>query len=68
MWRTIVGFNLDEQDDWVAKLSCGHGQHVRHNPPWIQRPWVLNEHGRQKKMGALLDCKICDQDESEMLN
>ncbi|WP_372983133.1 DUF3565 domain-containing protein, partial [Marinobacter sediminum] len=21
-------------------MSCGHFQHVRHNPPWQNRPWV----------------------------
>ena len=26
--------------DWVAELECGHTQHVRHDPPWTNRPWV----------------------------
>ncbi len=33
MIRTIDGFHQDEQDDWVAELSCLHMQHVRHEPP-----------------------------------
>lgn len=40
MQRRIVGFHLDEANDWVAELECGHNQHVRHNPPWTHRPWV----------------------------
>ena len=33
MQQAILGFHLDEENDWVADLACGHGQHVRHNPP-----------------------------------
>jgi hypothetical protein len=32
--RPIVGFHQDEHQDWVAELSCGHNQHVRHRPPF----------------------------------
>ncbi len=60
MQRKIVGFHLDEFDDWVADLECGHTQHVRHNPPWTVRPWVINDKGRQEKLGALLDCNDCE--------
>jgi len=35
------GFHQDEDSDWVAALECGHSQHVRHDPPWMERPWVL---------------------------
>lgn len=31
--RRIVGFDRDEEGDWVALLECGHRQHVRHRPP-----------------------------------
>ena len=27
--------------DWVAVLECGLGRHMRHKPPWEDRPWVL---------------------------
>jgi hypothetical protein len=27
--RAIVGFHQDAEGDWVAKLACGHRQHVR---------------------------------------
>ena len=33
MQQAIVGFHLDEENHWVAELACGHGQHVRHDPP-----------------------------------
>jgi hypothetical protein len=34
---------------------------VRHNPPWINRPWVVTHEGRDEHIGALLDCTKCDQ-------
>ena len=58
--RKIVAFHLDEFGDWVADLECGHGQHVRHRPPWELRPWALNEEGRANHVGRELDCKKCD--------
>jgi len=62
MERAITGFHQDEHDDWVAELSCGHGQHVRHRPPWQLRPWVVTEEGRRAHLGAHLDCRRCDED------
>jgi len=38
--QPIVGYHLDDEGHWVAELACGHGQHVRHDPPWQVRPWV----------------------------
>ena len=61
MHQAITGFYLDEEQHWVAELACGHCQHVRHNPPWQNRPWVMTEHGRNEKLGLTLDCKMCDQ-------
>jgi hypothetical protein len=64
--RRITGFHLDEQDDWVAELECGHGQHVRHRPPWINRPWVTTPEGRASRLGETLRCKKCaDSDARE---
>ena len=60
MKRRIVNFHQDELDDWVAKLECGHTQHVRHNPPWVNRPWVVTHEGRDSMIGVELDCKTCD--------
>lgn len=60
MKQPIVGFHQDEAGDWVADLACGHTQHVRHNPPFSNRPWVLTAEGRQRFLGFVLDCKLCD--------
>lgn len=61
MQRPIVGFRLDEAGDWTALLSCGHPQHVRHDPPFVNRPWVTTEDGRASRLGAMLDCVRCDR-------
>jgi len=61
MLQAIVGFHLDEENHWVAELACGHGQHVRHDPPWQNRPWVMTESGRREKLGIELDCKKCEE-------
>jgi len=63
MQRRITGYHLDEHNDWVAELDCHHGQHVRHNPPFVNRPWVVTEEGRYSKLGEILNCKKCDDDE-----
>ena len=59
MNKHIIGYHQDEHDDWVAELDCGHQQHVRHNPPWINRPWVVTAEGRAKAIGEVLVCKAC---------
>jgi tellurite resistance-related uncharacterized protein len=61
--RAIVGFSQDEAGVWVAALECGHGQHVRHQPPWQLRPWVLTEEGRALHLGHRLDCVKCSMPE-----
>jgi hypothetical protein len=60
--RKIVDFHQDEEGHWVADLECGHGQHVRHNPPWLTRPWVITPEGRQSRLGVILECKKCDEE------
>ena len=60
MTRRIAAFHQDEESHWVADLDCGHTQHVRHNPPWTNRPWVITEEGRQSHIGREMDCKKCD--------
>lgn len=61
MEQPITGYHKDDEDHWVAELACGHNQHVRHQPPWFNRPWVTTEQGRQSKLGFRLNCKKCDQ-------
>jgi len=63
MEQPIVGYHRDDEGHWVAELACGHGQHVRHDPPWTVRPWVTTEAGRQAFLGKHLDCKRCDAGE-----
>ena len=59
MQRRITGFHTDEEGHWVAELDCGHTVHMRHDPPWQNRPWVLTQAGRDGMVGVLLDCKKC---------
>ena len=61
MKSAIAGFHTDEGGDWVAELACGHNQHVRHRPPFQNRPWVVSEAGRRARLGVELDCKKCDE-------
>lgn len=61
--RAITGYHRDEVGDWVAELSCGHNQHVRHRPPFQLRPWVLDAAGRAARIGAPLHCPLCDRAE-----
>lgn len=61
MQRRIVGFRQDEEAHWVAELECGHAQHVRHQPPWTNRPWVITPEGRARVLGSELDCRLCDE-------
>lgn len=62
MKQRIIGFHQDEHGDWVADLECGHGQHVRHEPPWSERPWVVTPQGREQKLGDTLVCKKCEEE------
>ncbi|MGH8461206.1 MAG: DUF488 family protein, N3 subclade [Stenotrophobium sp.] len=59
MQRHITGFHQDDSGDWVAELDCGHGQHVRHQPPWINRPWTTTPAGRAAMLGSTLECRLC---------
>jgi len=59
--RAIVNFQLDAEGEWVAELACGHRQHVRHQPPFYPRPWVLEAEGRRQHLGSQLECRLCDR-------
>ncbi|WP_226668501.1 DUF3565 domain-containing protein [Microbulbifer aggregans] len=61
MQQSITGFHRDDENHWVAQLACGHNQHVRHDPPWQNRPWVTTPEGRAGMLGSTLACKKCDQ-------
>ena len=61
MQRPITGFARDESGDWTALLSCGHRQHVRHDPPFVSRPWTVTAAGRASRRGEHLDCVRCDR-------
>ena len=61
MKRPIVDFHRDKEKDWVADLDCGHSQHVRHRPPFENRPWTTTEAGRRSKLGQHLNCPNCDR-------
>lgn len=63
MRQPIVDYHQDEEGHWVADLACGHGQHVRHDPPWQVRPWVVTSAGRAGMLGTMLDCVRCDRGE-----
>lgn len=62
MKQPISGYHKDGENHWVAQLACGHNQHVRHDPPWVNRPWVVTVEGRQSMLGVKLDCRKCDDD------
>jgi hypothetical protein len=63
MQRRITGFHQDELGDWVADLECGHGQHVRHDPPWRERAWVTEASTRNAAIGSVLECRKCDEEQ-----
>ncbi|VVD88539.1 hypothetical protein PPN31114_01535 [Pandoraea pneumonica] len=57
--RVITGFRQDDEGQWVARLACGHGQHVRHLPPWQIRTWTQSAAGRDAMIGSVLTCRKC---------
>lgn len=64
MRQPIIDFDQDEHGDWRAILACGHRQHVRHNPPLSERPWVLTAAGRARFIGYTLECVRCDEEQA----
>jgi len=61
MKQSIKDYHKDDLNDWVAELACGHFQHVRHKPPFFNRPWVVTQAGRESMLGEELNCKKCDE-------
>jgi len=68
MLRPIASYHQDDVGDWVADLTCGHGQHVRHKPPFFLRPWVVTAEGRASMLGTPLDCVLCDREQAAGLS
>lgn len=61
-WQaTVTGFTQDDNLDWVMLLSCGHRQHVRHQPPFINRPWAVSEEGRRQHLDMVVTCTQCQR-------
>jgi hypothetical protein len=60
MRQPIIGFHQDDERHWVAELACGHFQHTRHDPPWVNRAWVTTPQGRAAACGRMLECRKCD--------
>lgn len=61
MKQPITDFHKDSEEHWVAELACGHAQHVRHDPPWMEREWVTTPEGRASRLGTDLNCVRCDE-------
>lgn len=62
MLRPIVGYRDDpDEGSLVAVLGCGHGRHLRHRPPQVDRAWTLDPAARAARLGAPLDCQKCDR-------
>ena len=54
-----MGYHQDDEGHWIAQLSCGHCQHVRHKPPFVERLWVMTEAGREAYIGHPVECPQC---------
>ena len=61
MEQPITGYHQDDEGQWVAELACGHTRHLRHEPPWLVREWVLTPEGRVSRLGTPLPCAECDR-------
>jgi len=55
----LLDWRQDEDGHWVAVLSCGHTQHLRHQPPWQDRAWVMDAAQRQAQIGEPFACGWC---------
>jgi hypothetical protein len=55
----LIDFAQDADGHWQAILSCGHTQHLRHQPPWQNRAWVLDAKQRASRLGLPFPCGWC---------
>jgi len=60
MKQTIQAFELDDAQEWLAVLACGHSRHVRHRPPMFEAEWLASEAGRTGRVGTELECGFCE--------
>lgn len=58
--QKIIGFHQDLEQHWVADFDCGHAQHMRHQPPWLDRAWTQTAEGRTAYLGTKLECQRCN--------
>ncbi|HLD67743.1 MAG TPA: DUF3565 domain-containing protein [Pseudomonas sp.] len=58
----LLDFHQDDMGHWVAVLSCGHTQHLRHQPPWQSQAWVVDPNQRQRRIGQPFTCGWCAQE------
>jgi tellurite methyltransferase len=61
--RSITGFHVDDEGDWVAEMSCFHNRHIRHQPPFREAAWVMEDEGRKARLGSPIECPLCDRAE-----
>ena len=56
--RRIIDFRLHDRGERIADLSCLHSRHVRDQPAFRDRGWVLTEAGRAGRVrdGDRLPC------------
>jgi tellurite resistance-related uncharacterized protein len=59
----MTGFRRDDDGAWVAELSCLHGQHIRHEPPFREAAWIEDDDERARRVGEPLECPLCDRAE-----
>jgi hypothetical protein len=43
-----------------SDLECGHRRHMRHQPPWEDRPWVMTPEGRRRWLDTEVECRTCE--------
>ncbi|WP_300651889.1 DUF3565 domain-containing protein [Pseudomonas sp.] len=55
----LIDFGQDADGHWLAILSCGHTQHLRHQPPWQNRAWVLDAKQRTSRLDQPFACGWC---------
>jgi tellurite resistance-related uncharacterized protein len=55
----MLAFALDEEGEWIVHLDCGHRRHLRHRPPLVTTPWLLDPAEREARVGQSVECHRC---------